>query len=130
MSRVDWSRYHPYFLEHEFVCKHCGREQMQPVFMDKLFAVRQEFNSPMVITSGYRCPQHPKEAEKDVPGAHSTGNAADVSVTGKDAYRLVQIALKHGFTGIGVQQKGTDRFIHLDTCEDGLTLVRPMIWTY
>jgi zinc D-Ala-D-Ala carboxypeptidase len=127
---VIWSRYAPFFEQREFFCKHCGIEKMQSPFMDKLLAVRKEYNTPMQINSGYRCPQHPIEAVKATPGAHATGNAADIDVTGRDAYKLVQIALKHGFTGIGVQQKGTGRFIHLDTCEDGLTLVRPMIWSY
>jgi zinc D-Ala-D-Ala carboxypeptidase len=130
MDEVTWSRYAPYFERHEFVCRHCGTEKMRRSFMDKLYVVRQEFNAPMTITSGYRCPQHPIEAAKATTGAHTTGGAADIAVTGRDAFRLLQIALKHGFTGIGVQQKGNGRFIHLDDCEDGFTLVRPMIWSY
>ena len=131
MSRVDWSKYHPYFIAHEFVCRHCGRELMQPRFMDKLFRLRQAYNGPMTITSGYRCPDHPKEAEKAVPGAHAMGCAADVAVTGRDAFRVLQLAMASGdFTGIGVQQKGDKRFLHLDCVEDSMTLVRPMVWSY
>jgi hypothetical protein len=38
--------------------------------------------------------------------------------------RFLRLALELGFTGIGVQQKGTGRFIHLD-----LRAV-PAIWSY
>jgi hypothetical protein len=36
------------------------------------------------------------------------------------------IAMEAGFTGIGVQQKGTGRFLHLDTLEGDL---RPTVWS-
>ena len=131
MSRVDWARYHPYFKAHEFVCRHCGRELMKPVFMDKLLKLRLEYKKEMPITSGYRCPEHPIETAKEVPGAHASGRAADVAVTGRDAFRLMQLAMASGdFTGIGVQQKGDTRFLHLDDVEDSMTLVRPMVWSY
>ena len=59
----------------------------------------------------------------------STGRAADVAVHGVDALRLLQLALQCGFTGIGVQQKGGGRFIHLDDISNGY-LPRPALWTY
>jgi len=37
------------------------------------------------------------------------------------------LALELGFTGIGVQQKGTGRFPHLDTLEEP---PRPNVWSY
>ena len=127
----NWGRYAPFFSEHEFGCRHCGKSLMQPIFMDRLFELRQRYNAPMMISSGYRCEEHPKEAGKsDGPGVHTTGRAADVLVTGRDAFRLVQVALQVGFTGLGVQQKGASRFIHLDDVPDGLRVVRPMIWSY
>jgi uncharacterized protein YcbK (DUF882 family) len=55
---------------------------------------------------------------------HSQGRAVDVLVTGSDAYTLVKLALAHGFGGIGVQQTGDGRFIHLDNREV------PSIWSY
>jgi zinc D-Ala-D-Ala carboxypeptidase len=39
----------------------------------------------------------------------------------------LRLAFKLGFTGIGVQQKGSGRFIHLDTMEGG---TRPTVWSY
>ena len=119
---MDWAEY-PNFRSAEFRCRHCGREKMQPAFMERLQSLRNEFG-PMVITSGWRCPEHPVEKAKAHPGMHSTGMAADVAVQGADAVRFLRLALELGFTGIGVQQKGTGRFIHLD-----LRAV-PAIWSY
>jgi uncharacterized protein YcbK (DUF882 family) len=81
----------------------------------------------MRITSGFRCAQHPIEAKKIKPGAHSSGCACDVGVEGQDAYQLLKLAFELGFTGIGVQQKGSSRFIHLDTLEQP---PRPNVWSY
>ena len=123
---MDWA-FVPNFKAEEFNCSHCGKNEMQQRFMDKLQALRNLYRKPMRITSGYRCPQHPIEAKKAQPGAHASGCACDVAVAGADAHKLVKLALQLGFTGVGVQQKGAVRFIHLDTLE-GPT--RPTIWSY
>jgi zinc D-Ala-D-Ala carboxypeptidase len=125
-ASMNWADY-PNFEPQEFECKHCGAVEMQPGFLVKLQALRTEYGKPMRINSGYRCPQHPIEAKKPKPGAHASGRAADISVRGMEAFRVVELAFKHGFTGIGVQQKGDGRFIHLD---DSPTESRPMIWSY
>jgi uncharacterized protein YcbK (DUF882 family) len=83
----------------------------------------------MKITSGYRSRTHPVEAKKLTTGAHVMGRAADVAVSGADALRLVVLAAEFGFTGIGVQQKGANRFIHLDDVSPGV-LSRPSIGSY
>lgn len=123
---MDWGRY-PNFKESEFACKHCGKTDMEPDFMHRLQSLRNRYNKAMVITSGFRCPDHPIEKAKAFPGPHSTGKAADVAVQGGEAHRLLSIAFELGFSGIGVQQKGDKRFIHLDTVTDGQ---RPTVWSY
>jgi len=120
---MDWSAY-PNFDEREFRCRHCGRQEMKPEFMAKLQALRTAYGKPMNISSGYRCADHPIEKAKPSPGMHATGRAADIAVQGAEAVRVLQLALEHGFTGIGVQQKGTGRFIHVDLRE------QPTIWSY
>lgn len=127
----NWSVYAPYFSEHEFACKHCGKCLMLPRFMDKLYKVREQYNRPMLFSSGYRCPDHPVEAGKsNGPGVHTMGCAADILVSGREAFELLRVAVAAGFTGVGVQQKGASRYLHLDDAEDGLRFVRPMIWSY
>jgi zinc D-Ala-D-Ala carboxypeptidase len=93
--------------------------------MERLQKARDIFG-PMRISSGYRCAKHPLEAKKARPGAHASGHAADVAVRGEEAHRLLKIALEVGFTGIGVQQKGEGRFIHLDDLDNDL---RPTVWS-
>lgn len=120
-----------YFSEDEMRCK-CGCEQalMDYEFMKKLTFLRECYDKPMIVSSGYRCAQHPVEAKKVNPGSHSTGKAVDIAVSGDAAYTLLKMALQAGFMGIGVQQKGSGRFIHLDmgSAVDGLS--RPNVWSY
>ena len=71
-----WANY-PNFTEAEFRCRHCGQQQMQPEFMEKLQALRHQYGRPLRVTSGYRCPDHPIEKAKAHPGMHATGLAAD-----------------------------------------------------
>jgi zinc D-Ala-D-Ala carboxypeptidase len=123
---IDWGRY-PNFSASEFVCRHTGNENMQQEFMDKLQALRFAYGKPMRITSGYRHPTHPIEARKNAPGPHTTGCAVDIAVSRGDAYRVLELAFALGFTGIGVQQKGDGRYIHLDTLTED---ARPTIWSY
>lgn len=125
---MNWAEY-PNFTESEFACSHTGKCEMSRDFMARLQKLRGVYGKPMQITSGYRHPTHPIEAAKPSPGAHSTGRAADVAVQGADALRLLQLALQCGFTGIGVQQKGTGRFLHLDDISNGY-LPRPALWSY
>ena len=98
--------------------------------MWKLQDLRDSFGKPMRVTSGYRCPDHPIEARKDKVGAHAHGRAVDIAVRGPDAYALIMLAMRQGWQGIGVQQKGDVRFIHLDdlTAKEGWP--RPTIWSY
>lgn len=122
---MDWTLY-PNFTEAELQCKHTGRCQMDTGFMARLQKLRELYDRPMRITSGYRDPSHPAEASKSEPGEHTTGHAVDVAVQGPAALDLIAAALMCGFTRIGVQQKGEGRFIHLGDSPD----FPPGIWSY
>lgn len=126
---MTWSS--PFFTEEEMRCQ-CGCDQdgMHSEFMEKLTSLRADWGQPMVVTSAYRCPNHPIEAKKAKPGAHASGRAVDIAVQGEDAYKLLCAALGHGFTGIGVNQKGSARFIHLDDLTRDEGWPRPTIWSY
>ena len=124
MKKIDWSQY-PNFKESEFVCKETGEINMDEDFLARLQILREEFGKPMAITSGYRSPRHSIEAKKLSPGPHAHGKACDIAVGGEAAYELISIALRLGFTGIGVSQKSpNNRFIHLDT------MPRSAVWSY
>jgi zinc D-Ala-D-Ala carboxypeptidase len=119
-----------YFTEDELKCQHCGEQGIDKIFMEKVDKLREELGFPFPVTSGYRCSKHPIEARKKRSGAHSTGRAIDIGVSGNKAYRLIKAAQQAGFTGVGVNQKGTGRFIHLDDLEDSLDQPRPWVWSY
>jgi len=124
---VNWDKY-PNFKAAEFACQHCNAQGIKEELVAKIQQLRTAYGKPLRITSGYRCPKHPVEARKTAPGAHALGLAADIGVEGAEAYKVLKIALELGFTGIGVQQKGSGRFLHLDI-RDG-QLPTPSIWSY
>tara|TARA_R110000851_G_scaffold33914_1_gene90501 strand:+ start:162 stop:554 length:393 start_codon:yes stop_codon:yes gene_type:complete len=128
---VDWSK-SKYFKANEFICSHTGTEKMDQDFIDKLNKLRDTYNKPITISSGYRDSTHPVEAIKKDPkgGAHVSGKAADILIERKNAFELLSLALLIGFTGIGVNQKGGARFLHLDTLENSPTRPRPTMWSY
>jgi len=97
-----------YFSEDEVKCKHTGLCEMDDDFMQKLDIIREEVGVPFVVTSAYRDKTHPIE----------------------DALNLIEVALKHGITGLGVKQHGDGRFIHLDTLDTQPSRPRPHIWSY
>lgn len=127
---IDWSDY-ANFIEDEFRCKGVGccggRADMDPDFMTHLQRVRDAYGHPMVVNSGYRCPEHDR-AERGA-GVHPTGRAADIAVSGEKVYHLLKIALAMGMRGIGQRQHGDyeGRFMHLDDLDGPM---RPRIWTY
>ena len=119
-----------YFTDDELKCQHCGAEGIDKYFMAKVDNLREELGFPFPVTSGYRCPEHPIEARKRAPGAHTTGKAVDIGVSGNEAYILIEAAIRDNFTGIGINQKGDGRFIHLDIIPHSPSSPRPWIWSY
>jgi len=128
---VDWEN-SKYFKANEFTCSHTGIEKMNQSFIDRLNNLREAYGKPMTISSGYRDSTHPVEAMKKDPkgGAHVSGEAADILIERGNAFKLLSLAFLIGFTGIGVNQKGGARFLHLDTLENSPTRPRPTIWSY
>ena len=127
---LNWDAYQN-FSAREFDDRTNGRNAMQPEFMEVLQGIRNEFNRPMPVTSGYRHKTHPIEASKPTPGEHSFGVAADINVYGLDALELIDIAFKHGVRRIGVKQHGeyTDRYIHIGIGDRRFHFPQS-VWTY
>ena len=121
-----------YFTEQELACKGTDECDMHPEFMEKLIAVREDYNQPMIITSGYRHLAYNDTIGGAKNSPHLYGRAVDIKVAGGDALRLIGAALRHGMTGVGVKQRGDHerRFIHLDDMPQSDTHPRPWIWSY
>jgi uncharacterized protein YcbK (DUF882 family) len=116
-----------HFKLEEFNCKHCGKNLMDEEFLHKLDNLRDMLGFPLVVTSGYRCPEYNKQVSTTgEDGPHTTGHAADFAVSHVEAFELVALAIAVGFTGFGIHQRGAGRFIHLDDLEEN----RPRFWSY
>lgn len=129
---IDWSAVQ-YFKPGEFACHcGCGKAGIQPAIVYALDQLREDYGKPLVVTSGYRCPYwNSKKSTTGENGPHVTGLAVDLAVSGRDAWTILRMAMESRvFTGIGLNQKGSDRFIHLDMIPDSLTHKRPWVWTY
>ena len=114
----------------------CGEDSMDMDFMDILQNIREDMNRPLKISSGVRCAKHNSRVSSTgsngphVPRPDGT-KASDILISGADALRLVDIARKHGISGVGISQRGphVKRFIHIDTLSDAKH-PRPTMWSY
>ena len=131
ITRVTWSTKR-FFQAHEFRCRHCGIERMDETFVVRLEELRACVGKPLVVTSGYRCIDHPVEKARQGTGVHPMGLAGDLAVYGDLAVVVIGCALRLGFRGIGISQKGPHarRFIHLDLYQGRADQPRPWIWSY
>ena len=125
------------FSSAEMMCScGCGEDAMDPDFMAILQNIRDDMNRPLRVSSAVRCAKHNSRVSstgKDgphVPRKNGTA-ASDIVIAGADALRLIDIARKHGVSGVGISQRGTHskRFIHLDTISDSHH-PRPTMWSY
>jgi len=123
--KAQWDKY-PNFKKAEFDCKATGENNMQHEFMEKLQAIRKDFGRGITVTSGFRSVKHPVEARKTHSnGEHTQGFCADIMcITSADRFTLINLALKHGITRIGVAKT----FLHLGI--GGKSLPINVIWDY
>ena len=124
-----------FFKPSEFACRcgECGSDglEMDVQFVYALHQLRSRYGKPLIITSGYRCPEYNSRiSSTGEAGPHTTGRAADISIRGREAFELLRHVMRDGYmTGVGINQRGdfSQRFIHLDNLEhEG----RPRVWTY
>jgi len=98
----------------EFVCKEGKGEVLYDTEMiDKLQALRDCFNVPVQIVSGYRSPEYNRGVGGSINSQHLLGKAADIAID-LDKERVKEKAIELGFKGIGLY----DTFIHLDVRDD------------
>jgi hypothetical protein len=126
-----------YFTREELACSHCGAMDFTSGALDRLEALREEFGHPMVVNSGFRCPEHNLEVSSTgLYGPHTRveddNMTVDIQVCGGRALKLIGLALSYGVSGLGVSQKGPhdERFLHLDWLHGGIHSPRPTVWSY
>ena len=101
-----------FFTENEFACQCCGVARMDREFLAALDALRAALGAPILITSGYRCPDHNDAVSSTGrAGPHTTGKAADLYVARHRWRDLAELAYIN-FNGVGVN---VPKFIHVDS---------------
>lgn len=130
-AAVDQTRWRYFELE-EFTCKcGCGKNGIDLDFVDRLDELRHLCRFPLIVTSGYRCPEHNQRVSTTGPdGPHTTGKATDVGVSRHRAWEVLRHAFAMEFSGVGVHQRGGSRFLHLDDLREPGHAPRPSVWTY
>ena len=103
---------------------------MDREYMVQLVWLRRNLGWPLPVSSGFRCINWDNEIRG--AGVHPTGHSSDILIYGHRVWELLRLALKAGFTGIGLKQYGPHRkrFVHLDDLLNGPNRPRPWIWTY
>lgn len=123
----DWTKIR-YFKPSEFAMKGdpASGLLMNMDFVFMLDELRHRCGFPLIINSGYRSKAYNAHIGGSENSMHLEGRAADIRIHGERAFILVEKALRVGFRGIGINQKGNlgSRFIHLDN------RANKTIWSY
>ena len=117
----DSTQLFPHFNVREFRCQ-CGQSHETLIaseLVDKLEALYTVLNcSKIIVTSGYRCPEHDKVVGGTSSGQHTKGTAADVCCYGQDGQPISSKAVcckaqDLGFGGIA-NITAAYQYTHLD----------------
>lgn len=125
MSYLHWKKgerkqLSPHFYSHEFSCRckypTCVAQQVSQELIDSLEKLRVALDSPITVTSGYRCKQQQEYLRRNLPAGHTasgtstheTGDAADIT---SDDVGALALAAANQFMAIGTASS----FIHVDT---------------
>ena len=106
------SKYFSYETDPKMACSCCNVKKLDPHVIAVLTLVREHFNEPVIITSGYRCPKHNKAVGGAPKSKHVEGIAVDFKVKGKLPEQVFEY-LNDMFPdtyGLGVYSS----FVHLD----------------
>lgn len=103
-----------HFLYAEFSCNHCNKlppDGVHPELIRKLELIREHFDVPVTINSGYRCPTHNRNCGGAIGSQHLRGTAADIVVKGVPAHEVYKaVDPYHDDGGLGKYKT----FTHID----------------
>jgi len=99
-------------------------QMMDKTLLEMLDEVRDKFDKPIHITSGFRTPAHNEAVGGVETSSHLKGLAVDIACKkSTDRFDLINCLLDVGFSRIGVG----NAFIHADIDQDK---TQGVIWTY
>lgn len=108
-----------HFVSTEFDCHGngcCSTTILDPQLITYLEKIREYFNAPITISSGYRCVVHNRNVGGATGSRHGKGDAADIIVKGHTPREVAQYAESIGIKGIGLYETNSDgHFVHIDT---------------
>lgn len=112
----------PHFSPAEIACRGTGQVLLTEASkdaLDRLERLRARLNHPLIVTSGYRSPEHNRAVGGARRSKHMEGIAFDISMSNVDPHRFERAAREVGFNGIGLyppqKPSGARNFIHIDT---------------
>lgn len=114
-KKGQYKKLSKYFSSKEFENKTDKQFYIDPVLLQKLDLVREEFGEPIKITSGYRSPEHNAKVGGSPSSQHCLGKAADITPANFSKEKLDKLYLicENHFEAVGDgRRKG---FIHVDT---------------
>lgn len=124
-KKGQYKKLSKYFSTKEFENKTDKVFYIEPLLLERLDKVREDFGGPLVVTSGYRSPEHNAKIGGSKSSQHCLGKAADIRpkhFTKENLDKLYLICEKY-FKAVG---DGRHRgFIHVDIRDDKIRR-----WTY
>lgn len=107
------------FTVSEFACKGklcCTTVKIDEALVAYIQQIRDHFEAPVTINSGYRCAKHNKKVGGSSNSYHTKGQAADIKVLGVAPAEVAKYAESIGVLGIGLYETASDGyFVHIDT---------------
>ncbi|MDR0807765.1 MAG: DUF882 domain-containing protein [Gemmobacter sp.] len=103
----------PNFSPAEIACRGTGKLRVNADALDRLQALRTALGKPLIVTSGYRSPEHNRRVGGTTASKHMEGAAFDISMANHDPATFIAAAQRVGFRGIGTYPRSN--FVHIDT---------------
>lgn len=107
------------FKAREFDCKGngcCNKTLIDEQLVKYLQRIRNHFEKPITINSGYRCAKHNKAIGGVSGSKHTKGMAADIVIKDVKPSEVAKYAESIGVLGIGLYETAKDGyFVHIDT---------------
>jgi len=129
----DAERWPNFSIERELQCQcACGQVLWDEDTMDDSQAVRNELGHSVILSSGYRCPEHNDAISSTGREGPHTKGAQDLALYGGDSIVATRVLMQRGVTGFGAKQHGpyNKRFVHHDRLEQAEGCPRPWQWGY
>lgn len=106
-----------HFVRREFACKcGCGFDTIDAATLEIIENVRVHFDTPVIINSAARCPDHNRAVGGASNSQHLYGRAADIRVTGvdpADVHEFIDTTYPDASLGL------YSTFVHVDTRTNG-----------